>query len=66
MSADPVVLREDGAIMWRECFMPPDQAAKLAEQFESVGAKDWFYPTAQSYAIALRKAIQEQAECYAD
>jgi hypothetical protein len=62
----PVTLAEDGAIMWRGFFKSPEDAARLAEQFEAVKEDDWFFQQAQYYANALRMAIQEQAFDYAD
>ena len=62
----PVTLAEDGAILWRGVYRSTDDAAKLADQFEHVSQNDWFHELAASYALALRKAIQEQATEYAD
>lgn len=66
MSDCPVAIGEDGEIRWRGFFKSPEDAAKLATQFEHVAKNDWFYDLAASYALALRKAIQEQATEYAD
>jgi hypothetical protein len=60
----PVALADDGAILWRGMFKSPEDAAKLAQQFEHVSRNDWFHDLAASYALALRKAIQEQEWSY--
>lgn len=66
MSDDPVSITSDGQIAWRGFYKSPEDAAKLAAHFETIQPDDWFYPTAQSYAIALREAIQTQADEYAE
>jgi hypothetical protein len=60
----PVTLAEDGAILWRGVYRSAEDAAKLAQQFEHVSRNDWFHDLAASYALALRKAIQEQEWSY--
>ena len=52
----PVSVRK-GAIFWRGFWRSPDEARRLAEQFE--GVTDWFKPTAQRYAADLRRALKK-------
>lgn len=52
----PVSIR-DGAIFWHDAFKSPDDAARLAEEFERVLAGDWFAPFSLKYAADLRTAI---------